>query len=269
MVRVTGRISPPIAFAHRGARAHAPENTLDAFVLAARLGATGLESDVWLTADGEPVLDHDGIVKTLFRKRSIAEVNRADLPSHIPTLADLYDALGTSLPLSLDVKDPAAYDATVAVARCAGDAAVDGLWLCDPNWQRHRDHRSRFGDVKLVDSTRLKRLTDGPERHAARLAEAGIDAINMHHTDWNLGLTTLFHRFDRVTFGWDAQHERILLALVKMEIDAVYCDNVEVMMSVIRPHHESASNTTEARERPHPDESSADHAFTLNRPPKP
>ncbi|MDQ3575194.1 MAG: glycerophosphodiester phosphodiesterase, partial [Actinomycetota bacterium] len=41
-------IRPPIAFAHRGARAHAPENTLQAFRLALELGSTGLESDVWL-----------------------------------------------------------------------------------------------------------------------------------------------------------------------------------------------------------------------------
>ena len=37
-------IHPPIAFGHRGARAHAPENTLESFRLALRLGATGLES---------------------------------------------------------------------------------------------------------------------------------------------------------------------------------------------------------------------------------
>jgi hypothetical protein len=42
---------PPIGFAHRGARADAPENTLEAFRLALDKGATGLESDVWLTAD--------------------------------------------------------------------------------------------------------------------------------------------------------------------------------------------------------------------------
>ncbi|MDQ1372669.1 MAG: glycerophosphoryl diester phosphodiesterase, partial [Actinomycetota bacterium] len=53
-------LRPPIGFAHRGARAHAPENTLEAFQLALKLGATGLESDVWLTHDGVPVLDHDG-----------------------------------------------------------------------------------------------------------------------------------------------------------------------------------------------------------------
>jgi glycerophosphoryl diester phosphodiesterase len=230
---VSGRLVPPIAFAHRGARAHAPENTLEAFSLALRLGATGLESDVWLTADGEPVLDHDGVVKTLLRKRPIAEVRRVDLPAHIPTLEELYDLCGADVPLSLDVKDPSAYDATVAVARAVGGAAPDNLWLCDPSWERLSERRNLFPDVRLIDSTRLKRLTDGPERHAARLRAAGIDGINMHHTDWTLGLTTLFHRFDRFTFGWDAQHDHILRSLVTMEMDAVYCDNVEVMMSVI------------------------------------
>ena len=71
---------PAILFAHRGARAHAPENTLEAFRLAVRLGATGLESDVWRTADGDAVLDHDGVVGTMFRRRRLAEVATADLP---------------------------------------------------------------------------------------------------------------------------------------------------------------------------------------------
>ena len=96
---------PPIGFAHRGARAHAPENTLEAFALAVRLGATGLESDVWLTRDGEAVLDHDGVVRQGLRKRRIAELDRADLPEHIPTLEELYAAVGTELDISLDVKD--------------------------------------------------------------------------------------------------------------------------------------------------------------------
>jgi glycerophosphoryl diester phosphodiesterase len=240
---VAPRISPPLAFAHRGARAHAPENTLDAFRLALRLGATGLESDVWITADGEPVLDHDGIVKSTLRKRPISEVNRAQLPSHIPTLAELYEVCGPEMPLSLDVKDPAAYDATVAVARNVGGAAPGNLWLCDPRWERLAEHRQRFSDVRLIDSTRLKRLTDGPERHAARLREAGIDGINMHHTDWSLGLTTLFHRFDRFAFGWDAQHERILEALQTMEIDALYCDDVELMMATVTPVPPNAQRT--------------------------
>lgn len=44
---------------HRGNRAHAPENTLRAFVDALALGAHGLEFDVRLTKDGIPVVFHD------------------------------------------------------------------------------------------------------------------------------------------------------------------------------------------------------------------
>ena len=73
----------PIGFAHRGARAHAPENTLAAFALALEMGATGLETDAWLTADGQAVLDHDGVVD----RTPIARIERGGLPEHIPTLA--------------------------------------------------------------------------------------------------------------------------------------------------------------------------------------
>ena len=93
--RLPSRLDPPITFAHRGARAHAPENTLEAFDLALRLGASGLESDVWLTADGVAVLDHDGVVKKGLRKRPISEFERAALPDHIPTLLDLLQTCGT------------------------------------------------------------------------------------------------------------------------------------------------------------------------------
>src|SRR2546421_6360242 len=48
----------PITFAHRGGRADAPENTLEAFRRALGGGATGLESDARLPGDGHVVLIH-------------------------------------------------------------------------------------------------------------------------------------------------------------------------------------------------------------------
>ena len=79
--------SPPILFAHRGGRAHAPENSMEAFRLAVRLGATGLESDVWCTADGVPVLDHDGRVGRWPRRRAIPTITLDEVPATIPTTA--------------------------------------------------------------------------------------------------------------------------------------------------------------------------------------
>jgi glycerophosphoryl diester phosphodiesterase len=232
--RIPSLLTPPIAFAHRGARAHAPENTLEAFNLALRLGATGLESDVWLTADGVAVLDHDGEVGGRLRKRPISSVERSDLPEHIPSLEELYEAVGPSVDLSLDVKDAAAFDQVVAVARSAGPAALPHLWLCHWDWKLLATWRSQCDEVRLVDSTRLGRMRDGPERRAAQLRDAGIDAVNLHHSEWTGGLTTLFHRFERLAFGWDGQFDRTLAAILDMGIDAVYSDHVDRMVDALR-----------------------------------
>jgi glycerophosphoryl diester phosphodiesterase len=235
--RVPALRNPPIAFAHRGARAQAPENTIEAFTLAQRLGATGLESDVWLTADGEAVLDHDGVVggpvSRRVRRRVIASVTRARLPGHVPTLEDLYAACGTAIEVSLDVKDAAAFDRVVAVARAAGGDALERLWLCHPSWQQVAEWRGRCDGVRLVDSTRLDRIKEGAERRAATLAAKGIDAVNLHHLDWSGGLTTLFHRFGVLAFGWDAQTPRVLTELLDAGIDAVYSDHVDRMVHAI------------------------------------
>lgn len=228
-------LRPPIGFAHRGARAHAPENTLEAFRLALKLGATGLESDVWLTADGVPVLDHDGVLGgRIFGRRPIASVERSALPAHIPSLAELYDECGTAFELSLDLKDAEAAAAVVAVAREAGGSeAVHRLWLCHPDWEQVASWRALDPDVRLVDSTRIRKIKEGPERRAASLADAGIDAINMHASDWTGGLTTLFHRFELYAFGWDAQFPRVLASLLNMGCDAVYSDHVDLMMEAL------------------------------------
>ena len=49
----------PLVVAHRGASAHAPENTLAAFHKAVEMGADALELDVRLTKDRRVVVMHD------------------------------------------------------------------------------------------------------------------------------------------------------------------------------------------------------------------
>ncbi|HTE56622.1 MAG TPA: glycerophosphodiester phosphodiesterase [Kofleriaceae bacterium] len=49
----------PLVYGHRGASAHALENTMAAFARAQADGADGVELDVRLTADGELVVFHD------------------------------------------------------------------------------------------------------------------------------------------------------------------------------------------------------------------
>ncbi|MCA1717521.1 MAG: glycerophosphodiester phosphodiesterase [Actinobacteria bacterium] len=74
----------PTNFAHRGASLRAPENTLEAFRLAARSGAGGLELDVHMTSDGRVVVIHDDSVDRttegtgLVRRMTLHEVQSLD-----------------------------------------------------------------------------------------------------------------------------------------------------------------------------------------------
>lgn len=99
----------PVIFAHRGASAHAPENTLAAFELALMQHADAIELDVKLSADGRAVVIHDptvdrttgshGRVKDL----SLAQLKALDAGSFfsenyrgekIPTLEEVFEAVG-------------------------------------------------------------------------------------------------------------------------------------------------------------------------------
>lgn len=228
--RLASLLDSPLTFAHRGARAHAPENTIESFELALRLGASGLESDVWLTADGVAVLDHDGVVKRGIRRKPIADTLRDDLPLHIPTVDELLTRCGTSYDLSLDLKDPDSAGAVVDVVRAHDPEMLARIWLCEPDLDRAIALSEEIKGVNIVQSARLERMKEGPERRADVLASNGIDGINLHRTDWNGGLVALFHRFGLVTFGWDLQFEHDLRTAFRMGLDGVYSDHVDVML---------------------------------------
>jgi glycerophosphoryl diester phosphodiesterase len=73
-------VSAPRLYAHRGAAAELPENTLPSFRRALELGADALEMDVHMTSDGVVVVSHDpdgarmcGVAREL-RRASFAEV---------------------------------------------------------------------------------------------------------------------------------------------------------------------------------------------------
>ena len=231
--RLPSLLNEPILFAHRGASAYAPENTLDAFSLALKLGANGLESDIWATRDGVLVLDHDGVVKSRLRSKRIAEIDRLALPPHIPSLEQLLQHCGTQYQLSLDVKDPVVFETIERTVANIDESMLDRLWLCHPNCDLLISKRELTRKCKLVDSTRLVKIKEGPERRAATLSANGIEAFNMHYSDWNGGLVALFHRFNIVSFGWDMQHEAVIENGVRMGLDGVFSDWPDRMVEVI------------------------------------
>ena len=222
---------PPIGFGHRGARALLPDNSLPGFQLALRLGATGLETDAFVTCDGVAVLDHDGVVGRGLRRRPVASVTHA--ASGLPSLDELYELCGADFELSIDIKDSTAASAVVASARARD--ACRRLWLCTPDLDLARQWVGEFDGCNIVHSTSRRAVRRQEEKHAAALHASGIGTVNLHHSDWSAGLVSLYHRFGINCFGWDVQFPRVVDALLDMGIDGLYSDHVDMLMSRLAP----------------------------------
>lgn len=83
-------------FAHRGASGYAPENTLEAFALAIRQGADGIELDVQLSSDGVPVVIHDETVDRVTKKTGYVKDYTLQELKELTVLEDKFPAYSQS-----------------------------------------------------------------------------------------------------------------------------------------------------------------------------
>ena len=158
---------------HRGASGHAPENTVEAFALAARLGADWVELDVRPTADGALAVHHDAHLPD---GRAVADVAAADLPATVPLLDAALEACG---PLGVNVeikssRDEPGFDEDRSLAAPVVAAARDwgGRVVVSSFDPRMVDAvRAVDGDVATAQ---LTFLFDRPvDEVLARIAERG------------------------------------------------------------------------------------------------
>lgn len=210
-------------FAHRGGRAHGPDNTIATFREALARGAQGLETDAWVTVDGHVVLDHDGVIRAARRShRPIAEVRRDELPAHIPTLDELYTECGTDFDLAIDVRLPTVAETVISVARSY--TALDRLWIVGATpkllrgWQ-HLDHSGAYAmSIRLVE--RRRTIID-----AAR--HAGADALNMRWPWWTKPWVRRVHQAGLLAFAYDVQSRWTQRRCAHLGIDGIFTDHVD------------------------------------------
>jgi glycerophosphoryl diester phosphodiesterase len=101
----------PLIIGHRGASAVAPENTIAAFEAAIAAGADGIEFDVHLSRDGEPVIIHDETLqRTHGLRRRVADLTANELREvGVPTVHELFELMvQNSLLLYLEIKESSA-----------------------------------------------------------------------------------------------------------------------------------------------------------------
>ncbi len=107
-------------WAHRGASAYAPENSMEAFIMAHKMGADGIEIDIHLSKDGHLVVAHDETVdrcsngKGLIVEKTLKELLELDFSNgkenysntRIPTLEQVLEFIKTSgLTLNIEIKN--------------------------------------------------------------------------------------------------------------------------------------------------------------------
>jgi glycerophosphoryl diester phosphodiesterase len=131
-------MQPRRLYAHRGASAEQPENTLPAFARAVELGADALELDVHLTRDGRLVVAHDDNAARMCGARiAWADLDAADARAldagwgfiakdgtrpfagkriGVPLFDEVLEAF-PRMRLNVDVKSPLAIDATLDLLR--------------------------------------------------------------------------------------------------------------------------------------------------------
>lgn len=228
--RRTGNVRGwPLTFAHRGARAYLPENTIAAFRLGLSQGAAGLETDAWLALDGVPVLAHDATIRRPGRRVPVARCTSADLAAfEVPTLADLYRTCGTDFELSIDVEHPPVGVPAIDVAESYG--ALDRLWLCSDELVVLESLRARSSRPRLVCSTGPRRL-GGLRSVIPRLQALDVDVVNLHWRHWTRRTVDLVHAAGLLAFGWDAQDDAAVDWLVAAGIDGLYGDRPDHLVA--------------------------------------
>jgi glycerophosphoryl diester phosphodiesterase len=112
------RFSHPIVFGHRGACAHAPENTIASFKLAVEQGADFVELDAKLSLDGQVMVIHDQTVDRTtngvgtVNQLTLAQLKELDAGSKfniqfagekIPTLDEVFKAVGKEIFVNVEL----------------------------------------------------------------------------------------------------------------------------------------------------------------------
>jgi glycerophosphoryl diester phosphodiesterase len=222
-------------YAHRGASAAQPENTVAAFEAAVAMGADGVELDVRRTADGALAVHHDA---HLADGRLVCEVVSADLPSEVPSLAEALAACG-DLVVNVEVKnwprdpdhDPTQAVAT-AVARLVAPMGervlVSSFNLADVDRVRALDPSIPTATLALFGPD-----ADVAGRFVDRARRRGHRAVHPHHGAVTAHLVDLAHAAGLAVNTWTVDDPDRIRHLAALGVDGIVTNAPDVALRAL------------------------------------
>ncbi len=231
----------PAIFAHRGASAHAPENTLAAFELALQQGADGIELDVKLTADGHVVVFHDARLERTtdgagrLAGKTLAELRSLDAGrffserfrgEKIPLLEEVFEVIGKRALLNIELTNYTTPQDDLVARVCA---------LVRRHALQENVLFSSFLPFNLSRAARL--LPQVPRGLLALRGWAGAwarsfgfafgdyAALHPHVADVNAQQVQRVHRLKRRIHVWTVNRAEDLQRLQAWGVDGIFTDD--------------------------------------------
>lgn len=243
------KIQRPIVFAHRGASADAPENTLAAFELALRQGSDGIELDAKLSADGHIVVFHDQTldrttgVSGRIKDLTLSELRKLDAGSHfdvcyrgepIPTLEEVLKAVGQLTFTNIELTNYA--------------SITDQLPEKVANLVRRMKltHRVMFSSFNPIALRRIQRLLpEVPIGYLALTGNKGLFArswlgrilvryqtLNPEFSDVSAELVEKMHRLHRGVLTYTVNDAEEMRRLFELGVDGIFTDDPALALRV-------------------------------------
>jgi glycerophosphoryl diester phosphodiesterase len=220
-------------FAHRGCTQGFVENTLDAFAEARRLGSDGIELDVRLTADGGLAVHHDAEIPGL---GVIGTLGVADLPAHVPLLADAL-AVCNGMVVNVEIKnapqDPG-WDPGEAVAALTAAGIEEAGWtdrVIVSSFQVPTLLAVQAADPRLALGALWGFAVD-PGLALAEAADAGFRAVHPFVTSVGADLVARAHAAGLAVNVWTVNAPEDLRAMVGWGVDAVITDRLDDALAI-------------------------------------
>ena len=139
-----------ITIAHRGAKAHAPENTIASFEKAIEMGVDMIELDVHLSNDLVPMVIHDATVnRTTLATGNVANFSAKKLQQlGVPSLEDVFTLVQNKCSINIEIKVYAVIQPVLDVLQ-SSSFDVDKIIISSFDWHVLQEIRFQNDTIKL------------------------------------------------------------------------------------------------------------------------
>ena len=225
-----------VLWAHRGASAVAPENTLAAFFIAAECGASGLEMDVHSSKDGVPVIIHDETLERTTNgsgkvcNMSLRELKALDAGAwfspafrgeKIPALIEVLEIFRGRLRLNLEIKD---FDSGLKVISIIKDYPDTDCVISSFNYQLLDHLRSLESDLPLAVL-----FAGGNWRQAVSFAiKLKAEAFHPEVTKVSRPMVSVCHEAGIPVIAWTVDELKVVKSLLRAGINGIFSNNPEL-----------------------------------------